>query len=226
MLLLILEYIFFVRMLSAREKLDEMKLDQEYMDVYAQKIQQEQDRMLKKEEELSIIRHDLRHYMKLAYAYITEGKIDKVRELLEQTDQRLEDTKPERFCENLSVNVVATYCMMLAQKKKVSLELDLQIPGKLRWNEYEYATVVSNLLENAIYAADMVADQEHRVVKAKAQQIKEQMVLEISNYYENEQKISRKTGLPISEKGTGHGFGMKSVKAFVEKNVLSRYFYF
>jgi len=150
MLLLVLEYIFFVRLLSAREKMDEMKLNQEYLDVYAKRIEQEQDRMLKKEEEVAIIRHDLRHYTKLAYAYLTEGNVEKIKELLEQTDHRLEETRPERYCQNMSVNVVVSYCMMLAQKKNVSLELDLQIPAKLRWNEYEYATVISNLLEKQI----------------------------------------------------------------------------
>ncbi len=57
-----------------------------------------------------------------------------------------------------------------------------------------------------------------RKVWLRIKPVKSQILLEVSNTFEGETcKISKITGLPISERGAGHGFGMKSVRAYVNK---------
>ena len=45
----------------------------------------------------------------------------------------------------------------------------------------------------------------------------EYLLLEVRNLCDEKVKFSRKTGLPISEQGLEHGFGMVSVQEFVKK---------
>ena len=219
LVLMVLEYFFFVILLKDREHVDEMRLNQEHLEVYAQRVEQELDDMIKREEEIALLRHDSRHYIKLLYGYVEDKNEEKIKEILLQTDQKLSETKPDRYCENLSVNVVASYCMDLARKHDVQLYLDLKVPVKLKCSESEYATVVSNLMENAIQAATMVKDTKKRTVQVKVQKIKEQLILEITNTYDTNSSsgvVTKDDRISLYDR-TIHGLGMKSVAAFAEK---------
>ncbi|MDD3368573.1 MAG: GHKL domain-containing protein [Lachnospiraceae bacterium] len=219
LMLMILTFVFLVHMLAEREENYEEKNKQEYMQIYAERIPNEIDQLMQKEEENAIIRHDLRHYEQMLYTYLQEKEYDKIKGLLERTTVALEHAKPVRYCENISVNSVISYCATMARQLQVRLDMDLHVPAKLKVNEYEYAAVVSNLLENEIRAASEVKGVGKKTVSIKIQRVKEQLVLNISNSYTGKIEFSNRTGLPVSfQPGSGHGYGLKSVQAFAKKD--------
>lgn len=219
-LLVLLEASYVVMLLGIgyQHHITEIERDNEYLETYANRLKMEADRLREQETETAVIRHDLRHYFAQIQSYLALGDLDEARDALKQIDQKMLEITPKRYCDNLAVNGVITYCKMLAERDQVKLTIRTEVPQKLSMNEFEFATVISNLLENAVYAAAKVENPEKRQAAITVRGVKGKMMVEIKNSYASLPEISQDTGLPVSENGEGHGYGLKSVLAFARKN--------
>ena len=150
---------------------------------------------------------------------LNEGKTDQIQKLLDQTDEEFQSVMRRRFCKDVVIDGAVSVYYERAKEQQVEFKTDIKMPVKTeKFNEFEFATVVMNLLDNAVRSAACVKDQKDRQVLIKIKPAKAQILLEVRNtFVENSYKISKVTGLPLSERGTEHGFGMKSIKAYADK---------
>ncbi len=218
MILLETSYFIILAGVATQFKTGEIERDNEYLETYAARLKQEADRLREQEAETAVFRHDLRHYFRQIQAYAALGDIAEINEVIQQLDQKVLEITPRRYCDNLAVNGVIAHCSTIAEREGVELKIETEVPQHLSINEFEFATVVSNLLENAVHAAIRVSEPDRRKVSISIHGIKGQMILEISNSYAGKIEISPDTGLPVSNEGKGHGYGLKSVLAFARKN--------
>lgn len=218
LLLIDVSYTFILQMFTRIKKGHEMELSLENLRIHAANLKNEMESLQEKEHEMAVIRHDLRHYMVLANAYLDQKDIEKLRQLFKQLDNRMKKTVRKQYCDNASVNAVIGQCEDEAKQHRVQFEAETQIPKNMRIDEFEFAVVVSNILENAIDAAAQLQEINQRFVKIKAHVVKEQIILEVSNTYVEDRMVLKDDGQLISQKGEGHGYGLQSVKAFIEKN--------
>ncbi len=216
--IMIISYIMLFEIFERNRRDGELRRGMEYLENYASRLKHEADAVWEKEQEMAVMRHDLRHYSILVNSYLEEGKKQEIRALLQEMDEHIGRTRTVRYCENLAVNGILNYCARQAEEKGIAFQGETEIPQRMGLNEFEFATVVSNLLENAVNAADLVEEPGRRFVRISARGIKEKLILEISNGCVKEPELSKLTGYPLSEGGARHGYGMKSVRAFVEKN--------
>lgn len=216
--LMIISYIMLFEIFERNQRDEEQRRDMEYLENYAIRLKHEADAVREKEQKMAVIRHDLRHYSILINSYPEEGKEQEIRALLREMDEHISRTRTVRYCENLAVNGILNYCARQAEEKGIIFEVRTEIPQRMELNEFEFATVVSNLLENALNAAALVEEPKRRAVRISTRSVKGRLILEISNGCVKEPQVSKLTGYPLSEGGTRHGYGMKSVRAFVEKN--------
>lgn len=216
--LLVTSYMLIFEIFGQTKKDGELRQNMQYLEAYAQSLKHEADLVQEKEYEAAVLRHDTKHYALLINSYLDEGKPQEIRVLMEELDFRMQRTKPVRYCENLAINSVIVYSVKQAEKKGIRFEVKIEIPQKMNINEFEFATVVANLLENAINAAGEVKDKKKRYINLKAHVVKGQIIMEVKNSFEILPEISKKTGLPVSKRGDGHGYGMQSIQAFAEKN--------
>ncbi|MDO4344670.1 MAG: GHKL domain-containing protein [Eubacteriales bacterium] len=218
LVLMAIAYIMIFQTFARSKQEIEQKRSMEYLENYASRLKYEAEVTQKKEMEAAIIRHDLKHYSILINSYLGEGKEDEIRKLLKELNEHVNETKSVRYCKNLAVNsVVANYAQQ-AQEQGIAFDADMEVPSEMAVNEFEFATVISNLLDNAVNAAAQVKEEKLRFVKISARGVKGKLILSISNGCTEEPKISAETGLPVSKGGKEHGYGMQSVRAFVKKN--------
>jgi signal transduction histidine kinase len=196
----------------------EMRLEQQntVLCTYRDGMKKGMEILEETEEKTAILRHDLRHKAVMANAYIEEGEYEKLRELLRETGQTLDRTVTERFCNNVAVNGVLAIHAEHARKAGIRFDCMSCPIGKLGVPEEDFATAVSNLVENAVHAAEKTEDSGQRTVKVRIIQVKGQLLTTVVNPYAGRLKISSATGLPSSEDGSGHGFGLISVQKFAE----------
>ncbi|MDD3797277.1 MAG: GHKL domain-containing protein [Lachnospiraceae bacterium] len=218
LLQIVLSYGIILRMFAQKRMDYELRCSNKFLENYAERIRHEADIIQAKEGETAMLRHDMRHYARLLEVYLANGETEKIYELTDQVNQRLDATVSKRYCENISVNGVLGFCEDLARKKQVRFLAEVEIPKQVDVNEIELAAVISNLLENGIAAAAQVQKKEERYVKVCSHCVRKQIIIEVSNSFAGEREISAKTGLPISRNGEGHGYGMMSVQAFARKN--------
>lgn len=168
------------------------------------------------EQNLKVLRHDMRHYLVMINSLLDQGEYENIRSITEHINEVIRENKVKRYCENLVVNTILLKMAELAKSFEITLNMDLLIQKQIPVNEYEFAMVLANLLENAVYGIKEL-DSEKKYINAKIQCTEEHLLIDMSNECEEKIEFDSLTGLPKRKKGKKHGLGMQSVLTFSEK---------
>lgn len=213
----VVSYIILGRLFYQQRKNDILERNNEFLETYASSLRREIELTRAAEEKYAILRHDIRHTNNLIISYLKTNQIKQIYELLNEVNHTLDQTKPKIYCENIVLNSIISSSILKAEENQINFNITVDVPKNLdRINEFELATVLSNLLENAINATIKLPVHESKIW-LKLYPIKNQLLLDISNTFDGNCKISPITGLPVSKNGEGHGYGLRSVKAYAKK---------
>ena len=165
---------------------------------------------------LKILRHDMRHFSMMIDSLLDQKEYDEIKNITGHINEVVNENKVAQYCENLVVNTILMKMAAQAKSLRITLRLDALIPRQLPVNEYEFAMVLANLLENAVFSAKNAAPSENPI-NAKIHCTSEYLLIDIENDCVQEISFDSITGLPKSGRGKGHGLGMQSVQAFCDK---------
>lgn len=211
-------YLIFV-LLYYSESQKQAKAQRE-RDIFASQFQHarvELDAMRQMQNNTVIYRHDMRHHLSLIGGFAADGDLQKIIEYLACTEAYINALTPIRYCENETVNLILSSFENKARKIRVVLHADIKLPEELDVNDTELCALLSNALENAITAADLVEDEKLRKVYIHAIINGDKLVISTENAYVG--RIDMEGDLPKSnKKDAGHGFGIKSMVAIVERH--------
>ena len=168
------------------------------------------------EKNLRILRHDMRHYSGLIDSLLEQGEYHEIKQVTEHINKVTDENKVTRYCSNLIANTMLSSIMERASSLGIEVQRDIIISREIPVDSYEFAIVVANLLDNAI---DCVKDlvEKRKILDIKIRCGQDHLLIHIKNAYENEILFDPETGLPKSQKGKNHGFGMQSIQAFSDK---------
>lgn len=218
LVLMVLIYIMIVTSFYVQRAEGENRGNLEFLRTYSNGLKREIEAVKQLEETTALMRHDMRHEYMLISTYLDAGETDKIYELINKLNEDLEVSKRESFCDNISINGILNLCSQKAKDKHVKFICKADVPETLEnFNEFELATVISNLLDNAIEAASLGEEDSNSMVSIKVFPVKNQLLLEVTNTFVGEYEFSQVSGLPLSRKGEGHGYGLRSVKTFADK---------
>ncbi len=187
--------------------------DLESLQNHAASLQRMMESEKKAEQAAAILRHDIHHYLNLAMADFSAGDYESVKALLTQMGAKVEETRVRHFCRNTALDSVLNSYAGMAKRQSVSFYCRADVPQELPFDVFSFATVIANLLENALSAASQLASDGY--VRFTIQQVKGQLAVSVVNPYRGTCDISPVTGLPVSHGGPGHGYGLRSVQSFV-----------
>ncbi len=168
------------------------------------------------EQNLKILRHDMRHFSSMISHLLDQQEYDEIRKTLHYIDDVTDENKIVKYCNNLMVNTIVSKMMKRADSFHVRVNLDLAVERDLPVNNYEFTAVIANLFENALICVkDFTADKRQTDIIIHCSD--RQLFIQTKNAYEKEIIFDSQTGLPKSDKGANHGLGMQSALAFSEK---------
>ena len=168
------------------------------------------------EQNLKILRHNMRHYSMMIDSLLDQKEYHEIRNITGHINEVVNENKIDHYCENMVVNTILAKMSRQAQSDQITLHLDTLIPKEIPVNEYEFAMILANLLENAVFSVKNAAPSK-KYVDAKIHCTKEYLLIDIENECDKEVFFDSITGLPKSKRGKGHGLGMQSVQAFCDK---------
>ena len=168
------------------------------------------------ERNLRILRHDMRHYSSMIDALLTQGEYDEIRKITLHIHEVTEENKVPKYCHNIVLNSILTQVMERASALGITVHPDIILPRELPVNDYEFASVIANLFENA-FLCIRDFEKEKRYVDVTIRCETDHLLVRMENRYENEIRFDPVTGLPKSQKGRNHGLGMQSISAFADK---------
>lgn len=216
MITMLVSYIVVLRYLDSTNK----QVDEYWKNVmfgsYIKGLESQNYLLKQSELNLKILRHDIRHYSMMIDSLIEQGEFDEIRNITGHINKVVNENKVDQYCENLIINTLLTQMVGQAKSFHIALHLDVMIPRKIPVNEYAFAMVLANLLENAVQNVKN-AEPSKRYINGKIHCTEEYLLIDMENECEHELLFDSLTGLPISQKGKGHGLGMKSVQAFCDK---------
>lgn len=163
--------------------------------------------------ELSILRHDMRHFLRGLAILVEEGHIDEALDRIDELCEANDRTAVRRYCANETVNIVLSSFSSDINKHGITADLRAAVPETVHVGDADLFSVLSNALENAIIAAS-AAPEGKRFVDLDLRLEDGQLLLLVSNTFGRAPRMV--DGVPVTQHA-GHGFGTKSIKLAVER---------
>lgn len=216
MITMLVSYVVVMRYLHIESKQVEEYWKNVMFESYIKGLESQNYLVERAERNLRILRHDMRHFSVVIDELLRQENYEEIGKIAGHIGDVVKENKVERYCENLIANTILLRMAEQAKTFLIDLHMDVTIVKDIPVNEYEFAMVLANLLENAVYAVKDL-EPEKRAVNAKIHCTAEYLLIDLENAYEGMVSFDSLTGLPKSGKGAGHGLGMQSVRAFSDK---------
>ena len=188
--------------IERREQLIRITVDAQVKEIEAVK---------RSEQEIRILRHDMRLLLSNLAVCIENDNSDKALEIITSYASHIEGTKLEHFCKNDTVNYVlsnfAAKCSSSDVRFIYTVELD-----ELMVDEILFSSILSNALDNALNAQkDLSVSM--RSIHLMLKSAHGKLLLSVENPISKKPLFS--DGLPITNK-EGHGYGSQSIRYITE----------
>lgn len=213
-------YAVLIRLFHLRQHEAKIIKSNEVLLSYSKVLEQEQKHVEEVKKEIAIERHDYERHLRILLALSEDEDIEGVRTALEDMLHRSEETKLQQiYCDSVPVNSVLTYFINEARANGIQTKLSISIPENFSVSQIELASAISNLLDNAVRACGLLTGEQERWLSILAKQAGKQVMIEVANPCDPAKlHFDEETGLPISERGEGHGIDTQSVLAFARRN--------
>ena len=154
------------------------------------------------------LRHDFKNHLRILKE-IEEP--EKIREYTNLIQEKIEDMKSSSFCDNLTLDALLSLKRAEAIQKQIKISYEICDISGIKISDFDLCSVVANLLDNAIEAADKT---EEKYIFMQITKKAERVVITVKNssiFVDSTLKTTK------ADK-KNHGIGVKSIKDVAEKN--------
>ncbi len=171
------------------------------------------DEIKRSKYEISLVRHDMRHFLSNVSVMIENKDYEKSQEYIKEIINVIDQTIVHKYCENELVNMILSSYEKRMADKGIRFDATIAIPAKLPCSEPEFTSILANGLENAINAVSEM-DEESRTIRLKLCMKNDKLLLSIHNAFATRPVF--KDGLPVTD-AAGHGLGTQSIQYIAAK---------
>ncbi len=161
------------------------------------------------------LRHDFRHGLRLISSLAEKGDMDSIRKYLADNEASLTEGVPVNYCANAAMNALFGYYHEMAVSAGVDTDWHIELPNPLSVTETDMASLLGNLIENAIQGCLTVP--ENRRYFCLTTEIRHGASLYIVSTNSFDGKIRKGADGYRSTKHSGQGTGLVSIAAVAEK---------
>lgn len=157
--------------------------------------------------------HDVRKHIRVMESLSKEGDTQKIQNYAGLLENVLLPLVKIRYCDNAILNVIINDKKEYCEKKGINLDVSI---NKLNLNfmaDIDITTIYGNILDNAIEACEKAYN---RCIILNIYPFNDFVYTQLSNTFDGkiEKDIKKKL---ISQKGVGHGIGLKNVESVIKK---------
>lgn len=170
-----------------------------------------------KDDQLRILRHDLRHVLITINSLINENKLEEASKLINEYSTQINKTTTEIYCNDNIINSIIEYYDALCKENNIEFRVKMNnFEEILSISSHEMAIFISNCLENAINATKKLDN--NRYISFTFLNNQSRLVLQIENSFDGNIEFDSEN-IPTN-KNLGHGIGTSSMKWFASRNGL------
>ena len=209
-------YLLFVLRTSEEKRMrSQLEHMQSTLNLQVEQAVREIELLRESQQQASIYRHDLRHHMQFLSGCIENGRLTQAQEYISKIYEDIKANKVTAFCENETINLIFSAFAMRAKRLDVEMKIKAEIPRNVFVAESDLCVLLSNALENALRACQILKEkQQAAVIEVTVYEKNGKLLLQIVNSCEEGIRFDGE--LPVT-KEPGHGMGVRSICAVVEK---------
>ncbi|MDR1771114.1 MAG: GHKL domain-containing protein [Hungatella sp.] len=199
------------------DKISEMFLEQSQKLLFAEqnKYYEKQLDIMKSSLEATLsIKHDMKNHLLALQSLAQNHCHDELMQCLNDIITACEYQTAFSNSGNVIVDSILNFKLQEASKLNAEIFLDINLPKDLQFPAFDMATILGNLLDNAIDA--LMTIENRRMISVKIKYGKGQFIIKISNTF-NGIVIERTNTLFTKKDGGNHGLGIKNIKRILEK---------
>lgn len=155
--------------------------------------------------------HDYKHKVLVIKHWLDEGKIEELKDFIENESESLTQKVFYIKTGNEVVDAIINTKQNLAEKKGINFSVNVKIPPKCIVSDIDFVCIFGNLIDNAIEACETQSEKRIEIV---VKEIKKLLIIKVINSYKG--KLPDKLSTTKKEK-MFHGIGLKNVKSILEK---------
>lgn len=208
-------YVVVLRYVESENKKTDIFWKNILFEMHIKGLENQYELIKQSEQNLKILRHDIRHYSGMIDTLLEEGEYEEIHHITAHINDVADANRVQTYCDNLLVNTFISQIAKRADALQIELQLQIRVEREIPINDYEFTAVIANLLENAIFTVKKYKEKE-RVVEGKIQCDKKHLLLFLQNPCKEQVIMDSFTGLPKSQRGQNHGLGMQSIAAFAD----------
>lgn len=165
---------------------------------------------------LKALRHDLKNHFIVLEGYLKKNEVWQAKKYLEQIRGKIIKSNNIVDIDNIALSALLTEKSNLCKEKGISFYTQFVRDARLTISDIDLCTIIGNLMDNAIEAAEKVSKGEKSIdIYIK---VKEKIVQIVClNNYQVEPKIEKGKLFTIKKEKNNHGIGLKNVEIIVDK---------
>ena len=195
------------------EEKQEVENRNRLVEIKAQQSAKDIENIKRNEKAISLLRHDMRHFLGSIYDYIENGELEKAQLYIENLVDSIDKTSRKKYCSNGTINTIVSFYGELMKENKVVFNCDIKVSEENHIPDVQMTSILSNGLENAVREVKKL-DEKDRVVTLNIIEKSGKLLISLENSFKNKPKFV--DGMPVSNRN-GHGYGTQSIQYTVEK---------
>ncbi len=161
------------------------------------------------------LRHDFRQSVHILAALAEKGDLPGLRAYLRQYEQSLDAEATVNFCANAALNALFLYYKGMADAQGIKTLWQISLLEPLTVAELDLASLLGNLMENAIAGCATAPEGERRF--ALSVEVRQENCLYIVSTNSFDGKPRKNGNRYLSTKRAGEGLGLLSISSVAEK---------
>lgn len=180
-------------------------------------LQTEYELIRKEQEKSRKINHDHRYDLTYLYDCFQEEDCEKGRNYIERKMEQVRKKRENEVWTGCScIDTLISAGMERAEDSGTEFTVDVNLT-QIPIAEYELFTILGNLLDNALEAAEKCCNFK-KYVNLKIHTVNRMLALEVENGYQEEPQKRRGKFISLKQGEGEHGWGIENVREIVEKN--------
>lgn len=164
-----------------------------------------------------IVKHDIKNHMIALKFLYKNNDISNVDNYIDNIISSVDNKSIYSNSGNVIIDSILNFKLQAIQDMDISVDIEINVPEKLRVSPFDLTAILGNLIDNAITALKQ-SSQEEKIFIITIKYSKGNIIIGITNSFEGEIRINGSNLETLKEDKKNHGFGLKSVEEAVQKN--------
>lgn len=198
-------------------RLREIQKEQDYIHLENKLLKKSYQEAEKSYESNARLYHDMRNHFLMLQNYLDEGKVPDAQQYLKTLSGDRMMGSVERWTGVEAIDYILSQKLEGAKKNGIETEIHAEYPKDCGIDPVDLCTILTNLLDNAIEACTKQPEGYARNLSVTIRRIHQFIIIRVVNNAAAAPVMKNGHFVTSKQEGHFHGWGMKSVKAAVER---------